>query len=208
MPERLSTPRPAGAAAVAAPAEAAAAEALEFTREQAPRVLKYLINSGCPPPLAEEITSDGSLIVIDRWERLRADPRFAGTQPRSYQFHVSTNLWRRYGPAETRWRQGLAGLVTDETVRVPAPAVGLDEAVVDRLTAQAVVGVTLPLIDRPHRQVLWLRLAEQFSGPETAKILTISPGTVKSRLHYAVRRYRDLLIASGTLEGTQWDVRT
>jgi DNA-directed RNA polymerase specialized sigma24 family protein len=190
---------------------AAPEAAVDFTNEQAPRVLKYLIRSGCPPTLAEEIAQDGSEIVIDRWERLQSNPRFAGRPPRSYQFQVSTNLWRRHGPKETRWRQGLAGLLTDDddTIFGAFPAVaGVDDAMVDRLTAKGVVEATLPLLDRGHRQVLWLRLAEQFTGPETAKILMIRPGTVKSRLHHATERYRDIVIASGSLKGTQWDVTT
>ncbi len=43
------------------------------------------------------------------------------------------------------------------------------------------------------RAILALRYEEQFSTPEIADILRVPEGTVKSRLHHARRRLRDLL---------------
>ena len=44
-----------------------------------------------------------------------------------------------------------------------------------------------------QRQVLWLRRAATFTEAETAQILSIRPGTVKSQLHDAEIRLRELL---------------
>lgn len=45
----------------------------------------------------------------------------------------------------------------------------------------------------PHREVLTLSFLEDFSIDEISKVLSISSGTVKSRLHYAKRALRAIL---------------
>lgn len=47
---------------------------------------------------------------------------------------------------------------------------------------------------KDHRDVLILREYEQFSYEEIARILLISPGTVKSRIHRAKQALRDILM--------------
>ena len=43
-----------------------------------------------------------------------------------------------------------------------------------------------------QRQVLWLRTAAGFSEAETAQILSVTSGTVKSQLHYATTKIKKL----------------
>ena len=69
-------------------------------------------------------------------------------------------------------------------------------AVVDRRQALQVLIRELP---PRQRQVLWLRLAEGFSEAETAAILDIRPGTVKSHLHDAKKRLEELLRKDGDI---------
>jgi RNA polymerase sigma factor (sigma-70 family) len=166
---------------------------------------QYLTSSGCPPQEAEEIANDGCLIVANRWERLQADPRYAGREPRAYLYTVVTRLWRRRGPTETRWRDGLLADLTDEGLFGTLLVLDVREGEVDRITASLIVERTLPRLPLPDRQVLWLRLAADFSTTETAGILKIPEGTVKTRLHVAKRRFAQQAIASGTLAGTLWE---
>ena len=51
----------------------------------------------------------------------------------------------------------------------------------------------LACLSGTDRAILALRYEEQFSTPEIADILRVPEGTVKSRLHHARRRLRDLL---------------
>jgi RNA polymerase sigma-70 factor, ECF subfamily len=48
-------------------------------------------------------------------------------------------------------------------------------------------------LSEPHREVLVLRYYEHMKLPEMAKHLGVSSGTVKSRLHYAVREMQRIL---------------
>ena len=49
-----------------------------------------------------------------------------------------------------------------------------------------------------HREVLELRYFEGLEEPEIAAAANIPRGTVKSRLHHAVRKMRDLMTSGET----------
>jgi len=51
----------------------------------------------------------------------------------------------------------------------------------------------LPRLDETDRTLLALRFQEDYSMDEIAQILSIPVGTVKSRLHYAKQRLRELM---------------
>ena len=70
------------------------------------------------------------------------------------------------------------------------PIRGDQFAAVDRRQALEAVIRELP---RRQRQVLWLRLVADFSEAETAAILDISVGSVKTNLHHARKRTQELL---------------
>jgi RNA polymerase sigma factor (sigma-70 family) len=73
-------------------------------------------------------------------------------------------------------------------------------AVVDRY--QALIARIRELPPR-QRQVLWLRLAEDFSESDTAEILGISVGSVKRQLHDAKERMKELLRKDSTTWGAE-----
>ena len=54
-------------------------------------------------------------------------------------------------------------------------------------------------LDPALRQVLQLRLREEMAYEEIARFLNIPVGTVRSRLHYAVKNLRQALVAAPNL---------
>jgi len=86
--------------------------------------------------------------------------------------------------AEAEAREQLqANLAADS----PSPAA----AAAQRESADRLRGALESLPDK-HRQVVLLRFFEDASLPEIAAVLGCSVGTVKSRLHYALEKLREL----------------
>lgn len=102
--------------------------------------------------------------------------------PRAYLFgiarKVSQAAWRR----RYREREWTATDCSAEEVAAPAP----DE----RIAAAEETITTLPPL---QREVLDLRFSQQLSYAEIAVVLGIPVGTVRSRLHHAVRAVRERL---------------
>jgi RNA polymerase sigma-70 factor (ECF subfamily) len=59
----------------------------------------------------------------------------------------------------------------------------------------------LQRLSEPHREVLVLRYYERLQIAEIAQSLGVSPGTVKSRVHYAIQEMQKLLPAEMNLFG-------
>ena len=55
----------------------------------------------------------------------------------------------------------------------------------------------LSKLSLPHREALTLHFLEDLSVDEISQLLSVSPGTVKSRLHYAKRALRTILEEEG-----------
>jgi RNA polymerase sigma-70 factor (ECF subfamily) len=76
---------------------------------------------------------------------------------------------------------------------VPAPAPSQSPADAD--AAAAGLHTALQRLSDPHREVVILRYYEDMKIHEIARHLGVSTGTVKSRLHYAVKEMQALLPA-------------
>ncbi|MET0986940.1 MAG: sigma factor-like helix-turn-helix DNA-binding protein, partial [Steroidobacteraceae bacterium] len=72
------------------------------------------------------------------------------------------------------------------------PGAGPQELAEQQLTQERVLAVW-PLLSEEHRIVLSMHDIEDFSLPEVAQILEVPIGTLKSRLHRARARLRELL---------------
>lgn len=121
---------------------------------------------------AEDLVQDALAKVAARWSRLRDEA------PEAYarQVIVRTNIsW---------WRKHRRELVVDPGDR-PVPG---DEPSVDRrlLLDQALAGLT-----PRQRSVVVLRYFDDLSERDTADVLGISVGTVKSTTYDALRRMRE-----------------
>jgi RNA polymerase sigma-70 factor, ECF subfamily len=144
-------------------------------------VRAYLINSvRCPEHEADDVLQDTILIVRDRWDQIRILEK-----PAAYWYKIAGRRARRL--QGQRARRGCGLDPHDLLHAVPSPddpcgSVDLREA----LTA------VLRGLPAGQRQVLWLREAAGFSVAETAMILDLRPGTVKSQLNAAKKRLKEL----------------
>jgi RNA polymerase sigma factor (sigma-70 family) len=145
-------------------------------------VCRYLINTfGCSGADAEDIVQESILAVRGRWATVRTYEK-----PVAYLYKVAgRRLQRRKG----RTGQHESGGDTREHLLAKPDPANTIRAVDDRLAAMALLHELPPR----QRQVLWLRRAAGFTDAETAEILSIRPGTVKSTLHEAETRMQEML---------------
>jgi len=157
------------------------------------RVRAYLITSvGCPAHEADDVVQDTILIVRDRWDQVRSLEK-----PAAYWYKIAGRRARRL--QGQRAQRGCRTDPHDLLHAVPSP----DDPcrVVDsREAARALLG-GLPA---GQRQVLWLREAAGFSVAETAAILDLRPGTVKSQLNAAKKRLKELRRMNGGMRGAEF----
>ncbi len=152
------------------------------------RIHRYLVVRGCSEADADDIVQETILMVRRSWDAVRGFEK-----PAAYWYKRATQM---------RWRiQGKLGKFArdpEEILRsIPDPADRIEQVDLER--------TLMALVRRlPPRQggVLWLRLVEGFSVAETADILDIGTGTVKSQLHDARKNFEEIARENGlTWEG-------
>ncbi len=153
-------------------------------------LMRYLVSILGAREEAEDVFQE-TWIRVMRTAR-RFDTRRA---PAPWIFRIARNRaydrlrWRR------RWRfLGLAG-PAEGGVGEPSQEARFDA----RIAARKDVTTLLEQLDRPLREVVWLRFCGDRSLQEIATICRLPLGTVKSRLHRALNRLADL--AQRTEEG-------
>lgn len=122
---------------------------------------------------AEDVCQELFVRAIERIDQVR-DPK--GLRP--WLYRIATNLAHDY----LRRRKDLP-------VSEISSADGLRDDVA-RLRERLYVADMLRTLSPDHRAVLVLRFYEDMSLPEISEVLEIPLGTVKSRLHYALRHLR------------------
>lgn len=132
---------------------------------------------------AEDLVQEALVKVCLRWERLRDGHPDAYARRIIHHDHVS--WWRR--------RREYA---------VPEP---VDAAMPQSASTEDAEVVRAALVRLPPRQrsVLVLRFFEDLSVDQTAEVLGISPGTVKSQTHDALRNLRAHAPELGELVGEE-----
>lgn len=134
---------------------------------------------------AQDATHDAFETAWRRWSTLRDPDRFVAWFDRIL---VNTCKHR----LRDRGRHRTRDISSELSISVPGPGAN----VARRDLVLAVVNTLGP----DHRVVLALRYYRDMTVDEIARVLGIRPGTVKSRLHYALRK---LQVVLGEIEASE-----
>lgn len=153
-----------------------------FATAQRPALYRVALLLSGDPGLAEDLVQTALMRTHARWPRLREQ------DPAGYARRIVTNAnvdrWRR-----DRGRERLAAEVPDRPSGDPSGDVAERDAVL-----RALAGLSLQ-----ERRVVVHRFLEDLSEADTARLLGMPVGTVKSVTHRAIAKLRE----SGHLDPTQ-----
>jgi RNA polymerase sigma-70 factor (sigma-E family) len=121
---------------------------------------------------AEDLVQVALVKVVPKWSRIEDDPE---PYDRTVLVHESVSRWRR-----RRWRE----VHTDRLPDTPITGPGADRVALQQALAR--------LAPR-QRAVIVLRYYDDLTEAETARLLGVSVGTVKSQARDALARLRELL---------------
>jgi RNA polymerase sigma factor (sigma-70 family) len=174
-------PRRSDASAIADSLDAPTAFARLFERHHA-AVHRYLARR-LGTDLADELAAEAFAVAFAK--RGRYDSSYDDARP--WLFGIATRLAQRHWRREERElrayaRTGVDPAAPSHDERVAAEA--------DSAAAAPALAAALALLSRDERDVLLLYAWAELGYPEIAAALSISPGTVKSRLHRARGRVR------------------
>ncbi|MEO8299676.1 MAG: sigma-70 family RNA polymerase sigma factor [Burkholderiales bacterium] len=158
----------------------------------APRIKSYLIRSGCPPELSDDLAQE---TMVGVWHKAdQFDP--ARAQLSTWVFTIARHLridrHRRDGGAEALHRTAVDWSEVD-TLELSAAAD--DEPAAQLHTHQRERGVRQALAQLNEEQALIVRLSyfEEQPHAQIAQALGLPVGTVKSRIRLAMGHLRRLL---------------
>jgi RNA polymerase sigma-70 factor, ECF subfamily len=151
-----------------------------LAREAAQRLYPVAFRVVRDRDLADEALQRGLVAIWKELPKLRDAEKFE-----AWSYRVVL----RFCTDELRRRGRAAGDVTDISSRLSTSDQQSDLA--DRDQLERAFGKLTP----EHRAVIVLTYYRGLTGAEAAAALGISPGTVASRLHYALRQMRGLLEA-------------
>lgn len=124
------------------------------------------------PHGAEDLVQVALMKVVPRWSRIADDPE---PYVRKVLVHESVSRWRR-----RRWREIHTDRLPDASIEGPGA---------DRVALQQALARLAPR----QRAVVVLRYYEDLTEAETARVLGVAVGTVKSQARDALARLRELV---------------
>jgi RNA polymerase sigma-70 factor, ECF subfamily len=156
-----------------------------------PQLQAYVVRLTRDPQWAEDIVQAA---LIRAW---RARHQLTGGQAstRSWLFTVAYRIF----VDEYRSRSLRPVQLTGQDIAPPGP--GHDYA--DRLALSMTLAAAMAALSEPHRQAIVHVYYLNRTADEAASMLGISPGTVKSRVHYALRALRKELGSSAAVTTTR-----
>ncbi len=134
--------------------------------------------------LAEEVLQDTFVRAYERRDTLRED-----VSPVPWLCRVALNFCRtRLARPKTRWEP-----ITDAVVRLVHDTAARPDEQVERMELREIVRDGIMALSPRHQAVVVLYYLHGLSLQETAEILGLPVGTVKSRLHYGLEALRTRL---------------
>lgn len=154
----------------------------ELTRAYGTRLLRsaYLLCGNEPD--AQDLVQDTWVQVIQSIHRFRGDSSLY-----SWMYGILLNLSRHYHRDRKRLQVD-HDLASHPPATVPAETNHLDTEM-----ASAILMNALGQLSPPHREIIVLRYYERMKVEAMARHLGVSIGTVKSRLHYAIKCLREII---------------
>ncbi len=149
-----------------------------YYREYGPLILRYLYRR-VGSEAAADMVQDVFVEAARHYTRLvKAD------SPRGWLLKVAYYQMCNYYRRKRQVYELPADLVVDKVVE--------DDAVSELREA-------LKLVDESSREILMLRWYEQLSYEDIAQVLELPVGTVRSRLHYSLKKLREIMSAKETI---------
>jgi len=165
----------------AANGDAAAWEPLVLAHQEAVFRLSYLLLGD--PDDAEDIAQE---TFLRAWNHLK---RFDPTRPlRPWLLSIASNLASNRRRSAGRYLAALTRAFRNE----PTSSSGIEERSVRHLEAND-LWKAVQTLSLPDQQIVYLRYFLEVSVAETAQVLHIAEGTVKSRLSRALERLRGII---------------
>jgi RNA polymerase sigma-70 factor, ECF subfamily len=133
------------------------------------------------PQVAEEVLQDTFVRAYDRRATLRA-----GVSPLPWLHRVALNLcYTRFRQSRVRWEP-----ISQALGRILRDLSGEPHDFVEQRELSEIVRAGIAALPPKQQSVVGLYYLREFSIQETADLLGVRPGTVKSRLHYGLRALR------------------
>jgi RNA polymerase sigma-70 factor (ECF subfamily) len=159
----------------------------ELYRHYSGPIYNYLLRLVRDTPAAEELLQE---VFIAAWTNAAA---FRG------QAQVKTWLLRIAHNQAVSWLRRLPGTLSLDEAAETLSDDTLDEQVIQAWRADQ-VGLALERLAPKHREVIELTFTYGLSYAEIAQIVGCPPGTVKSRMNYALRFLNGVLGGTGLAE--------
>ncbi len=135
--------------------------------------------------LAEDAVQSTMLRTSQRWDRAKAAPE-------AYSRKVLINVCREHWRRESRR--------PEEVPMTDKPVERRTASFTDRMEQREALDQALGTLTSPQREVLVLRFFFDLSVAQTAEVLAVAEGTVKSATHRGLVQLRELLSNSDTKE--------
>jgi RNA polymerase sigma factor (sigma-70 family) len=161
--------------------DAAAWEPLVLAHQEAVFRLSYLLLGD--PDDAEDIAQE---TFLRAWHHLK---RFDTTRPlRPWLLSIASNLASNRRRSVGRYLSALTRAFRNE----PASSISVEEKSTRRMEA-SYLWKAVQTLSAPDQQIVYLRYFLDLSVAETAEVLNVAEGTVKSRLSRALDRLRSVI---------------
>jgi RNA polymerase sigma-70 factor (ECF subfamily) len=131
--------------------------------------------------VAEEVVQE---VVLAAWRKYDQFDPARGTE-RAWMFGIAHNV---AATRHARGRRHLRSVATGAT-----PEVALDDGEMTRVVERSLIADGLRSLSADHRAVIVAAFWDRLSTHEIAERLGVPDGTVKSRIHYALRALRSAL---------------